>query len=298
MIIKETPLLMKNFVKINVDAEKCVKCNKCLEICPLTQYLCFESLEDQYMGNMCIECCSCLAVCPEKAIRINDHVPDTLVGKIPSIDEALDLVKFRRTTRAFKKEKVKREDWDKLLEAVKYCPTGHNAQDTDIMIIESPEILQGISKICMELVKLFSKIMNISILRPMFKKTLGEHPYNTFAKAALFYEQQVKRVEKGWDPALFHAPALMLFIGPKTGKMNRDEADFAAQAVTLCAPTLGLGTCHSGLTMVAFEMKGRAMKKIVKIPKNQKVYSALLVGYAKSLPQYVPYRKARNVYYL
>lgn len=288
---------MENSVKIMVDQEKCIKCNKCLEICALMRYLGFEALTDEYVNNMCIECCSCIAVCPEKAISINDHVADTPIGKVPSSDEMLNLIKTRRSTRAFKDQKIKREDWDKLLEAVKYSPTGHNAQDLDIIIIETPEVLEEISKIGMSLAKRFSKIMNVSILRPFLKRMLGDHPYKVFAKAALFYEQQVVRVMEGDDPVLFHAPAVILFIAPKSGRMSRDEADFAAQAVALLAPTLGLGTCHSGLTLVAFDMKKKAMRKIIPIPKGMKVFSALIVGYAKSMPQYVPYRKDRNVYY-
>ena len=60
-----------------------------------------------------------------------------------------------------------------LLEAVKYSPTGHNAQDLDIMIVETPETLKEFSKIGMNLVKFFSKTVNVSILRPILKKKLG-----------------------------------------------------------------------------------------------------------------------------
>jgi nitroreductase/NAD-dependent dihydropyrimidine dehydrogenase PreA subunit len=285
-------------VRITVDKEKCIECEKCLEVCPLVRYVCFPSIEDQLARYLCIECCACLAVCPKDAISVGDHVPGTPAGEIPSSDEVLNLIKTRRSIRTFKEQKVEQEHWDKLLEAVKYSPTGHNVQHIDVIIIESPEVLNEISNIGMGLAKRFAGLLNRPVLRPMFKRMMGEHAYMTFARAALFYEQQKEMVERGDDPILFHAPALMLFIGPKFEAMSRNEADLAAQTVALYAPTLGLGTCYSGIVMVAFDGLSRSIPKLVQLPRGYKVFNALIVGYAKPHYRYIPYRKARNVHYL
>jgi nitroreductase/NAD-dependent dihydropyrimidine dehydrogenase PreA subunit len=285
-------------VRISVDKEKCSECDKCLEVCPLIRYIGFKSMEEQPARYLCIECGACSAVCPNDAVSVGDLGSGTPVGKVPSSDEALNLIRTRRTIRSFRRQKVKQEDWDKLLEAVKYSPTGHNAQYIDVVIVESPEVLNEISDIGMGLVKKFAGLLNRPILRPMFKKMMGEHAYTVFSKAALFYEQQEEIVQRGADPILFHAPALMLFTGPKSGTMSKNDADLAAQTVALYAPTLGLGTCYSGIVMVAFDGLSRSITRLVQIPQGYKVFNALIVGYAKPHYRYIPYRKARNVHYV
>jgi nitroreductase len=150
----------------------------------------------------------------------------------------------------------------------------------------------------MGLAKRFAGLLNRPILRPMFKRMMGEHAYLTFSRAGLFYEQQKEMVEKGDDPILFHAPAVMLFIAPKFESMSQTEADLAAQTVALYAPTLGLGTCYSGILMVAFGGLSRSITKLVQLPQGYQVFNTLIVGYPKSRHRYIPFRKARNVHYL
>lgn len=291
-------VLQGESIEITVDQEKCIDCGKCLEVCPLVRYVGFQSITDQYARYLCIECCACLTVCPMDAINVGDFVPGPSVGKIPSSEEVLNLIKTRRSIRSFKEQKVKPEHWDRLLEAVKYSPTGHNVQHVDVIIIESPEVLNEISSIGMGLAKRFAGLLNRPLLRPMFKRMMGDHAYLTFSRAGLFYEQQEKMVERGDDPILFHAPAVMLFIAPKREAMSQTEADLAAQTVALYAPTLGLGTCYSGIIMVAFGGLSRTIAKLVRLPQGYQVFNALIMGYPKSRHRYIPYRKDRNVHYL
>jgi nitroreductase len=238
-----------------------------------------------------------MAICPQEAVSVGDHALAAPVGEVPPSDKVLNLIKARRSVRAFEEQKVKREDWEKLVEAIKYSPTGHNAQYIDVMIVESPEALNEISKIGMDMMKQFSRLINKPVLRSLYKRMLGDHTYSVFSKNALFYEQQKALVERGLDPILFHAPALMLFIAPKSEAMSKNDADLAAQTVALYAPTLGLGTCYSGIAMVAFSGQNSSAKKVVRIPQGYKVCSALMVGYPKHQYRYIPYRKDRKVYY-
>jgi nitroreductase/NAD-dependent dihydropyrimidine dehydrogenase PreA subunit len=285
-------------VRIVVDKEKCINCHKCLDACPLVRVFGFKSLKDEFAGNICIECGACMAICPQSAITINDLGPAQSVQTMPSSEEVLNLIRRRRSIRAFKKQKVRQEDWEQLLEAVKYAPTGHNAQYIDIMIIESPEVLKKISKAGMDLCKKFSSHLTKPILSMIYKRILGEHTFLVFSKTALFYKQQKEAFDQGEDPILFHAPALMLFLAPKSEFMSKNDADLAAQTVALYAPTLGLGTCYSGVAMAAFSGLVPSIKKAVSIPKGNKVFNALIVGYEKHEYRYIPPRKDRNIYYV
>ncbi len=283
-------------VRITIDKEKCIECHRCLDACPIVRVVGFKSIEDELVGYICLQCGGCMAVCPQGAISIGDLPPATPAGEIPPGDRALNLIKVRRSVRAFKEEKVRQEDWDKLLEAVKYSPVGHNAQYVDVMIVESPEVLQEISRIGMDLSKKTAMFINKPVFRRIFKRMLGKHTFSVFSKIALFYDQQKEAFEQGLDPILFNPPALMIFLAPETEQMGRVEANMAAQTVALYAPALGPGTCYSGIVMVLFSSSNAAIKKVVPVPRGYEVYSALIVGYPKHARRFIPYRRDRNVY--
>jgi nitroreductase len=171
-----------------------------------------------------------------------------------------------------------------------------NAQYIDVIIVESPEILQEISRLGMDLLKNTSRFINKPVSRHIFKRILGKQTFSVFSKMALFYDQQKDAFEQGLDPILFNSPALMIFLAPETEQMGRVEASMAAQTVALYAPALGLGTCYSGVVMVLFSISNAAIKKVVPMPRGYKVYSALIVGYPKHARRFIPYRRERNVY--
>ncbi|MBN1812470.1 MAG: nitroreductase family protein [Anaerolineae bacterium] len=283
-------------VRIEIDKDKCIECHRCLDACPLVRFVGFASIEDQFARYICLRCGGCMAICPQGAITISDLPPAIPAGEVPSSDEVLNLIKARRSVRAFKEQRVRQEDWDQLLEAVKYSPVGHNSQYIDVMIIESPKVLAEISRIGMGFWKKTTMLINKPVFRLIFRRMLGNHAFSVFSKAALFYDQQRDAFEQGLDPILFDAPALMLFLAPETEMMGRAEADMAAQTVALYAPALGLGTCYSGIVMVLFSSSNAAVKKVVPVPRGYKVYSALIVGYPKHARSFIPYRRDRNVY--
>jgi nitroreductase/NAD-dependent dihydropyrimidine dehydrogenase PreA subunit len=291
-------LLTGEPVKIMVNKDKCHECNQCLDACPLTRCLGFKTLEEQALRYLCIQCGACMATCSYEAISIDGLAAMPPIASIPSGDEMLNLIKQRRSIRAFKDRPVKPEDWGKLIEAVKYSPTGHHVQQIDIMIIQSPEVLGKLAQIGMELFKMLSWRINKPIFSSIYKKMLGEHTFSVFSKAALFYKQQVEMVAQGDDPVLFNAPAIMLFLGSKSELMAKTEADLAAQTVALYAPTLGLATCYSGIVSASFSGMYPAIKNVVKIPEGQVVHNALIVGYPKHKSSSIPYRKDRNIYYV
>ena len=283
-------------VRITIDKEKCTECHRCLDACPMIRFAGFASLEDQFVGYICLQCGGCMAVCPQGAISVSGLPPARPAGEFPSGDEVLNLIKVRRSVRAFKDQQVSREDWDRLIEAVKYSPVGHNSQYIDVMIIESPEVLKEVSRVSMDFWKKMAMFINKPVFRRIFRRMLGDHAFSVFSKVAPFYEQQKALFEQGLDPILFNAPALMLFLAPATETMGQAEADMAAHTVALYAPALGLGTCYSGVVMALFSISNAALKKVVRVPRGYKVYSALIIGYPKHARRFIPYRRERNVY--
>jgi nitroreductase/NAD-dependent dihydropyrimidine dehydrogenase PreA subunit len=285
-------------VPITIDKAKCKNCRKCVAICPITRVFGFDSLEEKDAGSMCIQCGNCIAICSHGAILIPGLPQPSPTGELPTDTQTLNLIKSRRTTRTFKQQKVKKEDWEKLLEAVKYSPTGHNNQFVNIIIIESSQILKQISEMGMKMMEKFASRLNHPVYRIIYRKLLGEHSASVFQKASLYLGKQKEMVKRGGDPILFNAPALMLFIAPKSELMSKNDSDLAAQTVALYAPTLGLGTCYSGIVTAAFKGVYPPIKKVVPLPRGYSVFNALIIGYIKHRFPLVSPRKDRNVTYL
>lgn len=285
-------------VTITIDPEKCTKCDICAGICPIYRVFGYKDLAGKKAGEICISCGNCLAICPTGAIAIEGLGMTEPLGEFPTADRMLNLVKGRRTVRSFKKTAVKKEHWEKLIEAVKYSPTGHNAQYVDLVVIESPEILKKVSEIGMEMSRKFKSRLTNPVTRKIYRRILGDHTVEVFYKGALFWDEQLEYFEQGNDPILFDAPALMLFIAPSKEFMNKNDCDLAAQTVALLAPTLGLGSCYSGIVTAAFGGVYPGIKKIIPIPEGFGVYNALIIGYPKYQYRAVSPRKERNTSFI
>jgi NAD-dependent dihydropyrimidine dehydrogenase PreA subunit len=55
-----------------VDAEKCIGCEECVEVCPVDVYEIQEQKSVPVNGEECIGCESCIEVCEQDAITITE----------------------------------------------------------------------------------------------------------------------------------------------------------------------------------------------------------------------------------
>jgi ferredoxin-type protein NapH len=77
-----------NVFSIRIDREKCVKCRKCIQACPVLS-LDDRSLETGKPLFTCLKCGKCVDVCPAKAVRF--HVMGTPLSHDPEIMRRLFL---------------------------------------------------------------------------------------------------------------------------------------------------------------------------------------------------------------
>ena len=57
---------------IEIDAEKCIVCSKCINDCP-NSYLFLENDEVHANEKGCMECGHCYAICPQGAITMTNY---------------------------------------------------------------------------------------------------------------------------------------------------------------------------------------------------------------------------------
>jgi len=58
--------------KPEVDAEKCVGCGECVEICPVEVYELKDEKSVVAKEEECLGCESCVEVCEQKAITVSE----------------------------------------------------------------------------------------------------------------------------------------------------------------------------------------------------------------------------------
>lgn len=280
-----------------IDREKCSNCKACEAHCPLIRFLGISSIEEVPLKS-CQLCGHCIAACKNNAIthsRLRNE-DLTVSGKIPKSDAVLNLIKARRYHRTFLKKKIRKEDMDRLIEAVRYSITTNTTQKINIVIIESEEKLKQIREATLDFTAGLIHLCNDPQQRAFFETQILKESMDYFASYIHYLEQQKKYRESGADALFFGAPALMLLTGPDV-KFALIDSCLAAQSVSLLAPSLKMCAGINGLVTAAYEAKYPPLLEAVKdfLPENEHIFIAMIIGYEKYKFPYVPYRKKRKV---
>ncbi|MCL2198365.1 MAG: 4Fe-4S binding protein [Defluviitaleaceae bacterium] len=56
-------------LRIKLDKEKCISCNKCIKVCPMDVNM-LDNSRKRTNGNECILCMECVDACPKKALHL------------------------------------------------------------------------------------------------------------------------------------------------------------------------------------------------------------------------------------
>lgn len=233
---------------IVVNKEKCIGCGLCVKDCP-SSYLYIENGCARTNSVGCLECGHCYAICPQGAIKMTNYdcqdeaaVPMTGI----SSDTLLAAMRSRRTIRQFTDQPVEQDKIRKILEAGRYSPTGGNAQNVEFIILGSKQ--KEAEAICVEL----------------FRK--GTSLPSRFASVAERFSIS--------DDFFFKGAPLVILV---TSKSNVN-AGLASSYMEIMAESLGLGVLYSGF-FVACTRFSRKLRKMLRLPKGNKVVTCMVMGY-------------------
>jgi nitroreductase/NAD-dependent dihydropyrimidine dehydrogenase PreA subunit len=282
--------------KISVDLELCTKCKACVNDCPARLYY-IENNElyiEDFLDKKCMECGHCVAVCPVNAIRLKNpiyqdvkEIPKDI--KTPSYEELMFLFKTKRSTRQFKDKQIPIEVWNKLIEAARSTPTGHNFQEVEFTIVRTPEVLEKINAL---INKSFNDLIDTFADENRREKLISSMP----KKRALLLEKIIpglkrsfKRIEDGQDPWRWGGE-LLIMHGPTKPTTLVHDCSLAAANVMFAAQALGLGTCSLDLVTGVIN-RNKALSRLLKIPRKHVVPYVLTIGYPKVKYYRIPARK-------
>jgi nitroreductase/NAD-dependent dihydropyrimidine dehydrogenase PreA subunit len=265
-----------------VNKETCTKCGICADVCVRKIIFWQENSYPHLMPEIsCLKCGHCVAVCPSGSL-MHDEIP---LEQSPQIERSLDitfeqcrqLIKSRRSVRAFKDKKLSAEEIERILDVARYGPTGHNAQEVQWLVINDSARLKELSAIGTDFYRWSIKKNPSSASAPVLQRTL-------------------KRQESGEDVFLHGAPAVVVAFGEKDSSLTAVDCSIALAYFDLAAISAGLGCCWGGFFMFgagAFP----PLLEALELPAGYTPYGNLMVGYSKYEYQRIPVRKAARIIY-
>ena len=252
----------------NVNKDKCIACNQCINDCPARDII----LDDNkaYIKNEdCIKCGHCIAICPTKAISTTDYNMDEVKeydkeSFTVEADNLLNFIKFRRSVRSFKDKKVEKEKIEKIIEAGRFNQTAINSQDVSYTVVTDK--LAELRDLTYEILYKKGKyiIDNLTPETEYLKKyaNLWINYYN------MYKEDPIKN-----DRLFFNAPSVIIVTAH-----NEINAALASSKMDLMVDALGLGTFYSGFLQKSIFDNEEALD-FLDIKDGKKVVACMVIGY-------------------
>lgn len=255
---------------VRVDQEKCIGCGLCAADC-LSFKIVVEDGKAQAKED-CLECGHCAAICPTGAVSIEGYDMedveeyDAETFKV-NPENLLRAIKFRRSIRFFKDEKVKKEDLQMLLQAGRYTATAKNNQDCHFIFVQ--EEREELKKHVWGFIDAMGKHVDKALL-----------PFVAFNR---------RRLKNPADDYLFRNAPVVLYI---TSDWPLD-AGLAAQNIETLANAMGMGALYNGY-LARISDANVELKKWLGI-EDKTIKACLLLGYPDRTYRRTAPRKEANV---
>ena len=289
--------------KIEVDLDVCTKCKACTRACPLRLYYFRDDnlVLRRSTEILCMECGHCLAVCPVNAIKLKSYPNEETIESLEDIElppykKVLNLIKVRRSIRNFKPEPIPEDLWNKLIEAGRYSPTGHNDQLVNFTILHDPELLNKFSD---EITKGFIELSKIYAERSKwreYRKSIEKSNLKIIEGTLPYFNDTLKGIERGEDFWRWNGELIIIHAAKKTSTLIQD-CSVAASNIMLAAESMGLGTCSLGIATFAIN-KFENVAKVIQIPQNHVIGYTLAVGFPRVKYFRIPPRRSAKVKWL
>ena len=268
---------------LNIDTEKCNKCNVCLVSCPVSIISLNadnkhpEVIKDK--ESLCIYCGHCESICPEDALThsLSQHALENASekNKLVNPSELAFYMKQRRSIRNFKKEPVEKNKIEQALDVVRYSPTGHNRQLNQWLALYDTKKVELLTKTTIEWMR------KLITLKPEIAERWG-------------FRVLVTMYDRGYDRIGRNAPHVMFCYSPSSYPVGQLDAIIATTHLDLYLPSLGVGTCWAGYLNMAIQ-QSKEMKDIIGLDENSTVHTSLMIGYPKYDYHKIPNRKTITV---
>jgi len=265
--------------RIKVDDARCIRCGACVRDC-LARILVLPTSgapAKTLPGGeaRCFMCRHCLAICPTGALAWRDETSEDCapIASLPDPELVENLLRNRRSVRAYRRENVDPDILRRLQEATRYSPTGCN--DRALFFAYSNDV------------------GTTDAFRAKAAEYLRERVANQTLPASIRrFAPLVPQLRAGVDVFFRTAPHFVVIACSPDAKDAHIDPFIAAAQFELLANSFGLGTCWAGMATDLF-VAAPELSKALNIPDAFEIKIVLLFGrpdvrYAR-VPRREPY---------
>tara|TARA_Y100001933_G_C18929115_1_gene534519 strand:+ start:159 stop:719 length:561 start_codon:yes stop_codon:yes gene_type:complete len=185
------------------------------------------------------------------------------------MNQIMEVLKARRTTRKFEQDQIKDHELEMILEAGIYAPSAHNMQPWHFTVIQDKDLLSQLNADAKEIAKHSED--------EMIRKMGENEKFNIF----------------------YNAPTIILVSGKASAMMPVVDCAAATQNMLIAAESIDLGACWNG--MVGFALNGPKKEEYMEklnIPSGYNPYYAVVLGYKAARATNAPKRAENTVQYI
>ena len=191
------------------------------------------------------------------------------------LKEILDIIRTRRSIRAYSEEQIPEDKLNDILEAAIHAPSGSNSQSWLFTVLQNTEILRTLN----EYVR--NAFMNYEVTENTYRSIVGGKKASSNADYNFYY----------------HAPTLIIASNDNNYPNAMADCAAALQNILLTAHSLDLGACWiNQLTWFGNEPEIRKLLTELGIPSNHMVCCSASVGYSAGNIPKLPPRKDGTIH--
>lgn len=296
---------MDRKVSVTIDAERCIGCGTCIDLCP-SGTLSLDAGRAIVSGHESLSCGHCEAACPVEAVRVgvlnNDsqqfttfhQQTDWLAPGSVDIASLVQLMRSRRSCRNYQDRPVPLAVLQDLVKIGLTAPSGSNCQPWVFTLLPSRAAVSQLGDLIAAFFRRLNRMADRRLLRRALRM-IGRRELDFYFRN---YRDAVAEALEAWDrtgrDVLFHGAPALILVGTRAGAAcPREDALLATQNMLLGAHAMGLGSCLIGFAVSALK-QDRAILKRLGIPAGESVHAVIALGYpdGKEVYQRLPGRKA------
>ena len=192
------------------------------------------------------------------------------------MDNTLELIKSRRSTRKYKPEAVPAEQLNQIVEAGRYAPSGGNCQSTHFIVVKNKEVLAELANLVQQ------EFAKMETTPGLYKSIVNS----------------INLSKRGDYVFHYNAPVLIITANQRDYGNNIADCACALENMMLMANALDLGSCW--INQLKWLNENPAILEYMKnlgMDEEERVYGALAVGYpdtADGLPDREPLKRTGN----
>ena len=274
---------------ISIDRDKCIRCEACVETCPVHIFFMADSEVRLHHEKECMVCGHCAAVCPVEAVI---HKGLDLSGFLPapegmafSPESLYSFLRSRRSCRVYETKEIPRQILEKLIDIARYAPTGFNRQNFEFIVVQDKAKVERLSR------------MAAAFFGNLLKEIEASPETHPFKKMVYEFRMDNEYLLQGKDRIFRGAPVVILVHAPTDIGASIDNCLYSVFHMVMMAETLGLATCINRRFLVAVDRVPEIQRELG-VPTGHKIFGCVTVGFPRYKFNSLPSRKPPKVKWL